>query len=96
MNDEYYLTCQRIELKDILQTKSTIIVCRCSSIQGTSSESIFFIKMDNHVNKMFTQRRITRYPYENEKWAHVLHMGCPLKQWAAKWTGAAHLLSNSL
>ena len=24
--------------------------------------------------------------------AHVLHMGCPLKQWAAQWTGAAHCL----
>ena len=24
--------------------------------------------------------------------AHVLHMGCPLKQWAAQWTGAAHYL----
>ena len=40
---------------------------------------------------------VNPYPYENEKWgcpwaAHVLHMGYPLKQWAAQWTGAAHFL----
>ena len=26
--------------------------------------------------------------------AHVLQVGCPLKQWVAQWTGAAHFLCN--
>ena len=43
--------------------------------------------------------RISQLPIRKWKvgcpWvAHVLHTGCPLKQWAAQWTGTAHYLCN--
>ena len=62
------------------------------------------IKLNYQLNIPHQNVKFNRIPYENEKWAahgqpmccpwaaHVLHMGCPLKQWAAQWTRAAHYL----